>query len=86
MLRGLKNVKLGVSIRPKILARLMLNRSSVFYAVKISALISDKSKARPRTGDIANGLIDLRVFFNYNTFRFLIFIYLTSSIKTNISV
>jgi hypothetical protein len=85
MLRGLKSIKLGVGIRPEVLARLMLSRSSVSYAVEISALVSGKNKARPRAGGVANGLADLEMFFNYNTFRFLIPIYLTSSVGTSIN-
>jgi hypothetical protein len=85
MLRGLKSVELGVDARPEVLARLMLSRSSVSYAVKISALISGKNEARPQIKNIANGLVGLKMLFSYNTFRFLILIYLTSSVRTGIS-
>jgi hypothetical protein len=85
MLRGLESVKLGVNIRPEVLACLMLSRSSVSYAVEISALVSGKSKAKPQVESVANGLASLEVFFNYDTFRFLVLIYLTSSVGTSIN-
>jgi hypothetical protein len=85
MLRGLKSVELGVGVRPEVLVRLMLSRSSVSYAVEISALVSGESKARPRAGGVADGLAGLGVLFGCSTFRFLVLIYLTSSVGTGIS-